>query len=280
MENKDSPKAEKPEQGLVEANNILPQGPMMSVPAQQISPLVLMAMEKDLDPAKLSALLAVQKDYEANEARKAFYQARAAFKGEDIQIIKDKLVSYTTDKGTTEYTHASLGAALAALNPLLAKHGLEVSHRIHQDMQGGGLITVTAVLAHSMGHSEETPMSASPDASGGKNNIQAIGSTTQYLKRYSAFALIGIEALEGDDDGRTGGGDPAKAIQFITEEQENEINDLVTRSGSDMDNFKRHIKVSRLAEITAEHFEQVKRLLTDKIKRAAEKKDYVPGGEE
>jgi hypothetical protein len=55
-----------------------------------------------------------------------------------------------------------------------------------------------------MGHSERTPLEASPDASGGKNGIQAVGSTVTYLQRYTLLSATGMAVQDQDDDGRGG----------------------------------------------------------------------------
>jgi hypothetical protein len=44
------------------------------------------------------------------------------------------------------------------------------------------------VLSHELGHSEETTMTLPLDTSGSKNNVQAVGSSTSYGKRYTATA--------------------------------------------------------------------------------------------
>ena len=45
-------------------------------------------------------------------------------------------------------------------------------------------------------------MAAGPDGSGGKNAIQAIGSTVSYLERYTLLAATGLATEDQDDDGR------------------------------------------------------------------------------
>ena len=48
-------------------------------------------------------------------------------------------------------------------------------------------------------------MYGTPDNSGSKNSIQAIGSTTTYLQRYTLFSILGLAAGE-DDDGSAASG--------------------------------------------------------------------------
>ena len=53
-----------------------------------------------------------------------------------------------------------------------------------------------------MGHSESTTLQSPPDASGGKNSIQAIGSAVTYLSRYTLLAITGLATGENEDDGQ------------------------------------------------------------------------------
>jgi hypothetical protein len=43
------------------------------------------------------------------------------------------------------------------------------------------------------------------DTSGSKNNVQAVGSSTSYGKRYTATLLLNIRTKGEDDDGHAGG---------------------------------------------------------------------------
>jgi len=79
----------------------------------------------------------------------------------------------------------------------LSKHGLSASWRTEQN----GQIKVTCRISHSMGHYEETSLSADADTSGSKNAIQAVGSTITYLERYSLLAITGLATEDQDNDG-------------------------------------------------------------------------------
>jgi hypothetical protein len=151
------------------------------------------------DLSNLDKMLDLQIKWEANEARKAYVAAMAAFKAEPMEILKRKLVSFTTRDGdTTSYKHAELSDVTDAVVPAMGKHGL--SHRWDIQQQGGG-ITVTCTITHALGHSEAVSMTAAPDASGKKNAIQQVASTTTYLQRYTLLAATGMATKGMDDDG-------------------------------------------------------------------------------
>jgi len=175
------------------------------VPMQQpantaITPMHMlqMAVSQNADLDKLEKLMALQERWEANEARKAFTQALSDFKAEAITISKDKQVSFPTSKGKTEYKHATLGNVCNIIGEALSRHGL--SYRWSTE-QIEGKIKVTCVLMHVLGHSESVSLQAGGDDSGGKNSIQAIGSTVSYLQRYTLLAITGTATQEQDDDG-------------------------------------------------------------------------------
>ena len=154
-----------------------------------------------IDVDKLEALLKVQLQWEANEAKKAYVQAMAAFKENPPEIVKDRTVKYETKAGgKVNYKHATLHNVTSCINKALSEHGLTAAWVTSQDNDS---VKVTCKITHTMGHSEECCLSAPPDATGNKNVIQAIGSTVTYLQRYTLLALTGLATTDQDDDGKS-----------------------------------------------------------------------------
>ena len=174
-------------------------------PVVQLTPMdmIAQAVAQGADVAKLSALLDLQERYEKTEARKAFVAALTAFKNDPPEIFKSKTVDFSTQKGRTHYKHAGLSDVSSIIGAALSKVG--ISHRWETEQLDGGIIRVTAILTHALGHSERTPLQAKPDESGNKNSIQAVGSTVTYLQRYTLLSATGMAVSDGtDDDGRQG----------------------------------------------------------------------------
>lgn len=166
-------------------------------PVERMHPLVELAMRGgQVDPAMLRELLAVQREYEAGEARKAFTAALIRLKAEMPAVIeRDKTVDFTA-KSTgmrTHYTHASLAAALEAVTPHLTAHGFALAWTPSTDK---GQVSVTCRLTHSGGHSEETTITAPVDTSGSKSAAQGTASTITLLQRYTALSLLGIATAD------------------------------------------------------------------------------------
>jgi len=183
----------------------------------------LVQADGNMDVAKLKELLDLQERWDATQAKKAFVRAMAEFKANPPEILKDRHVKYTTSKGITEYDHATLNNVTTIINKVLSNHGLTASWITEQvDKE----IKVTCKVTHVDGHSEETSLTAAPDASGGKNSIQAIGSTVTYLRRYTLEAITGIASKDiGDDDGK--GATPKDALPPKPNKQEQKVLDLI-----------------------------------------------------
>lgn len=155
------------------------------------------ANNPDVDMAKLNQLLEMKERWDAMEARKAFNAAMAQFKKNPPTITKNRHVDYTTKTGhRVVYDHATLDHVCEAIIAALSELG--ISHRWEISQDAG--ISVTCILTHHMGHGERTTLRGAPDDSGGKNAIQAIGSTVNYLQRYTLLAACGMAAANTDDD--------------------------------------------------------------------------------
>jgi len=174
------------------------------------------AFMPDFDVAKLKAMLDMKLTYEANEARLAYIDGMATFRSNPPEINKTKKVQYRNKDGSeTIYHHAELDNVVEVISEALRKVDIRPSWKT-SDV--AGRITVTCVLTHKLGHSEEVAtLAGPPDVSGGKNNIQAIGSTTSYLQRYTLLAGTGLAAKGQDDDGKTEGMDSNAIDEYCTQ---------------------------------------------------------------
>lgn len=161
--------------------------------------LIRLAISKDLDIEKLERLIRLQRERDEDLARQEFCEALSNFQGAVSPIGREDRVD-AGRAGRRKY--ASLGTIFAAIREPLRQHGL--SFRFRQQ-QAGDQITITCIVSHALGHAEETSLTAAPDVSGGKNAIQAIGSTVTYLQRYTLVAALGLTTCDDDDDGETAG---------------------------------------------------------------------------
>ena len=155
------------------------------------------------------------------EARVAYTEAFERFKADAPKILKSKHVRFETSKGVTDYWHVELDRACDLLIPALLKVG--ITHRWKSTDMPNGYVRVTCYLRHRLGYEEEGASLAGPaDQSGGKNPIQAIGSSTHYLERYTFLATCGIVATGADTDGNPPGMSQEEAEEYLRPMEEAE----------------------------------------------------------
>jgi len=146
----------------------------------------------------LQILFNLQQQYEQNQARKEYIAAMNRFKSDPPEIKKSKHVFYNSKSGTVDYWHSDLDDIVSGVSSKLAECGLDMHWETDQGDEGR--IKVSCVLTHYLGHTKSVTLYGSPDQSGGKNNIQAVGSTVKYLQRYTAMAVLGLSDSDIDND--------------------------------------------------------------------------------
>jgi len=189
--------AEMVEKQRLEIMNVPTPGPSAVTPMR----LLEIAMTKGVDVDQLAKLLALQERWEANEAKKAYIAAMRAFKAQAPEILRNRTASIESKKegaANYSYSYATLDNVCDVLAPALSAHGLTHRWKISQTE---GKVRVTCVITHELGHSEEeSTLEAGADQTGGKNNLQAYGSTVTYLERYTLLAACGVAVKGGDTD--------------------------------------------------------------------------------
>uniref|UniRef100_A0A6H1ZTR6 Putative Erf family protein n=1 Tax=viral metagenome TaxID=1070528 RepID=A0A6H1ZTR6_9ZZZZ len=203
--------------------------------------LMLKAVAGGMDLDKLERFMALQEKWEANQARKAYTQAMAAFKSEPLTVIKDKVNMQYKSKYSSE------DSLLNTVNPILSRHGLSAGFDFDQT---NGL-KITCILTHAEGHRESVSLTGPPDSSGQKNPLQQIKSTVTYLRKTTFEAVTGIASSDdvGDDDG-------AGATEYITEQQISTILDFINSKGVDTAKFLLYMGAESLEKIIATDYDK------------------------
>jgi hypothetical protein len=174
---------------------------------QSRSPIDVVAelLARGVTVESLEKILEIQRKHEAEQARRAYFAAMAAFKAEPIdKIKKKKSVGYNLKTGgRIDYKHETLDQVVAAVRLPMAKHGL--SHRWTAEQQADNVIRVACVITHEAGHSgDPVTLFGMPDESGQKNALQQVRSTITFLQRATLLLATGLAAEGEDDDGRQG----------------------------------------------------------------------------
>lgn len=154
------------------------------------------AIEKGVTIENLEKLMAMQERWEANQARKLFFEALATFQQKCPVLKKTKVVSFKD----TKYKYVPLASIVNQIKDILSEQGLTYRWETKDESTS---LSVTCIITHKDGHFESTSMSAAADDSGSKNKIQARGSAITYLQRYTLIGALGISSADDDNDGRT-----------------------------------------------------------------------------
>lgn len=224
---------------------------LVEVPRHSLTPMEILsnAVDGGADVATLSQLLTLQERWEKNEARKAFDNAMAEAKAVMPTIRKNRNVGFESKRtgDTTSYRHEDLAEIAQTVTPILSQHGL--SYRFRTASPPDGPVSVTCIISHRLGYSEENTLSAPADTSGKKNGIQAVGSTVTYLQRYTLKAALGLAAAE-DKDGAT----PEEESPQITDEQLATLQAKIDATETDIALFCEYMRVDSLKDLTIKGF--------------------------
>jgi hypothetical protein len=198
----------------------------LSEPPSDSAPTVLGLIERvALDPCadveKLERIMAMYETLKAKEAELAYNAAKGRIlrKLAGIKIVKSRSVlnginGAVPQKGAPEpFKYAPLEEIDKHLRPLLAEEEMDLSY---SDEPSGGGIRIRGRLKHlPSGNYEDSFMSGPPDTTGGKSNVQAVGSTNSYLRRYIACNIFNIVVVGDDDDGNGGTIDEAQSRTIL-----------------------------------------------------------------
>lgn len=223
--------------------------------------------DPSIDIEKLERLTALYERLQAGAAKRAYISALRIVQGK-LPTINRKGRIEIKEKGTDNIIQSTAYAKWEdihdAILPVLAEGGFMLSFRVGAAQDGR--ITVTAVLSHDMGHQEETMMTLPFDSTGSKNNVQAIGSSASYGKRYTAQALLNLNSRGEDDDGKAAGGTP----EIINQKQVASIQKKIVEAGADIKLFCEYLGVDKIEEIPMKQYKKATIALDLKIKQAKE----------
>lgn len=161
-----------------------------------------LARDPAVDVDKLQRLIDMQERIIRFNAKAAFDAAFAKMQPE-IPIISEK--GQIEVRGTVRSTYAPLEDIHEVVKPILARHGFAMRHRTEWPNDKVGLIRIVGILSHQQGHSEESIFEAPMDRSEYRTDIQSMGSTVSYGRRYTTLDLLNISTRKMDDNGTKSG---------------------------------------------------------------------------
>lgn len=174
-----------------EIKQLAPREDSLPVAAESVSPLAAMLSSGQHDVESIERLWQIQQQWEAGEARKAYYAAMALVRSELPEVQR------TGKNAHLKSTYATLDDIIATIGSVLGKHGLSVAW---SQSQPEGKVTASCTVTHQLGHSESSEFTVPVDGSNkGVNVAQAHGIASTYARRYALTALLGISTSDDAD---------------------------------------------------------------------------------
>jgi len=163
--------------------------------------------DPNVDIDKMERLMAMHERMINRNAEVSFNAALAAMQNELPELTERGTIK--NKAGAVQSKYVLWEDLNQTIKPILTKHGFALTFRTGNE---GPNIVVTGILSHVAGHSVQSTMHVPLDVSGSKNNVQGLGSSTSYGKRYVASALLNLTSRGEDNDGAGGGGMADEAI--------------------------------------------------------------------
>ena len=227
--------------------------------------MIRMAVEGKADLDKLEKLLALQKDWETNEARKVYALDFAEAQAKIESVVKTKLNPQTHSK------YADLSDIIKSAQPIYTKAGFSMIF-YEGETTIPEHIRVCADVLHKSGHKETYHYDVPLDGVGIKGNpnmtkIHGKSSSVSYGRRYLSCMIWNIPTQ--DDDGNGAG----KPVELIDEKQLSQIIDFLAEIGKGSEaKFLKYMGVTKLEEITKDNFAKAISALDAGLKQKKGKK--------
>jgi hypothetical protein len=155
------------------------------------------AVDPAADADRLERISMMYERALSREAERIF--AAALIKLQRRLPVLDELGEVMDAAGEVLSTYARWEDVVETIRPILHRHGFALTFKPGLSAKGEPL--VSGVLRHEAGHKEEAELVLPADVSGGKNPVQAVGSSLTYGQRYVAKMLLNLASRRrGEDD--------------------------------------------------------------------------------
>jgi hypothetical protein len=157
-----------------------------------------LARDPSVPVEKLEKLIELQERIMRHNAKAAFDSAFSRMQPALPEIDEHGRIEV---RGTLRSTYAKLEDIHAAIKPILKEHGFAIRHRTEWPSEKPNIIRIVGILSHEQGHSEESIFEAPMDKSEYRTDIQSMGSTVSYGRRYTTLDLLNLSTRGLDNDG-------------------------------------------------------------------------------
>ena len=209
---------------------------LTTLPAVDADALIAKAIDNKMPVEHMQALLDMRLQIKAEQAREAYFVALAKFQAECPTIIKDTVI-----KGKGKYAKLELIVQTIAAT----EQACQFSHRFETEPLDNGGVTVTCIVTHTQGHSEQTSVTIPPvgavmsrEGKAVQNAAQVAGVAITYGRRYALTGAFGIVTADEDTDANIAR--PAD-YERITENQAADLITLLRDAEADTGAFLRWV---------------------------------------
>lgn len=223
-----------------------------------------LAIDPNVDPAKISAVLDIQERMICKRAEQEFNEAFQRLRGKLPIIKKGDIVEYPINKNDPNgpkkeaFKFVKWEKVQAIIDDIIASEGFDLTFDSEVHPNGSAVI---AILHHVGGHIRRTSTPPIPiDSGGGKNNVQGVGSSMSYGQRYATKFALNLR-FEDDDDGARGG------TVFVTPEQAKIIDDMLVEAKASVIDFLKYFGISAVENLTDRDFQLARNMLSAKLKK-------------
>ncbi len=231
--------------------------------------LIAMAIDKGLDPDRMTKLYDLHERHEKSEALKAYSAAMNECQKEMPAVVKDK------ENKHTKTWYATMESVNVGAKPIYTRHGFALSFG-EEKADVENYIRTFCQVNHCDGHTERFHVDLPADGQGIQGNanmtrIHGKASTFSYAKRYLVCMIFNITIADEDDDGNAG------AVKYIDGDQIARINDLLVASMSPLKGFLDWLGIESLDKLPVKDFAMAVQGLETNL-RTLQKKQAAKGG--
>lgn len=202
------------------------------------------ATNPDVDVDKMEKLLQMQERILDRNAETAFAAAMT-----NVQSLLPTVLQ-NADNPQTHSRYSNYEIISRTIKPIYTKEGFSLTFSEGESSKEN-YIRINAIIRHNQGHKESHYLDMPLDSAGIKGNVNktpthATGSTYSYGRRYLTCMIFDVAT--GDDvDGN-------QPLTLISEDQLQEIVELIAAKGADKEGFLKFLKLDSLDKLPASSF--------------------------
>lgn len=231
----------------------------ISESADFVAMLERVAMNPDVDVAKMSALLDIKERVLNKQAEAEFNSAMNEVQAAIGHVVVDASNPQTRSK------YASYEALDGALRPVYTSHGFSLSFD-NGDAPIPETVRVLCYVAHRGGFTKTYRKDVPADGKGAKGGdvmtkTHASGAADSYGRRYLLRGIFNIATGEGDDDGNG-----VKTLPRVSAEQASNLQALIDEVKANKGAFLKYFKADSLEAIPSQAYSDAVKMLEAKRK--------------